>query len=118
MALNTDIFITLVANETIPAGRRVKYVAGNKCALASDSEIEIGVSILHSGKSSYAIGEPVGVQLKHRTVLCEAAGAFADGATVKRMASGKVGDTGSGADYGIAFGASAAAADLVEVLPL
>lgn len=117
-ALITNIFASLKATEIIPMGRRVKYVAPGGCALAGVAEAEIGTSIYLAGKDNVPIGTMVGVQLRTLPVMCEAAGAFADGATVKRMASGKVDDTGAGADFGIALQASGASGDLVMVLPL
>lgn len=115
--LITDIKATFNATEDIPAGRRVKYVAGGGVALADDSETEIGVSGLHSGKSTYASGEAVQVHLRCLPVLCEAAGTFSDGATVKQMADGKVDDTGTGGDFGTALQASTASGEYVQVLP-
>lgn len=115
--LITDIKATFHATEDIPAGRRVKYVAGGGVALADDSETEIGVSCLHSGKLTYASGEAVSVHLRTLPVLCEAAGTFADAAIVKQMADGKVDDTGNGAQYGIALEAATASGEYVQVLP-
>lgn len=116
--LITALQASFKATEAIPAGRRVKYVAGGGVALAGAGEVEIGISQLHNGKSSYASGDPVSVLLHRLPVLVEAAGAFADGATLQRMADGKVDDTGSGAQFAIALEASAAAADIVQVFPL
>lgn len=115
--LITDIKATFNATEDIPAGRRVKYVAGGGVALADDSETEIGVSGLHSGKLTYASGEAVQVVLRCLPVLCEAAGTFADGATVKQMADGKVDDTGTGGDFGLALQAATASGEYIQVLP-
>jgi hypothetical protein len=111
---------TFIANEEIPAGARVKLVSGSavRVELADAADVEIGTAILHSGKSSYAVDTEVGVALLTHpgTRTCLAAGAFAVGATVKRMADGKVDDTGAGDNFGIALEASAADLDLVEVL--
>lgn len=111
---------TFIANETIPAGARVKFVAGSviKVELADENDVEIGVAILHGGKSSYAADEAVGVFLRFPTVTLVAAGAFAAGATLRRMADGKVDDTGTGAPYAIALEAAGAAGDNVEGLLL
>jgi len=116
--LIVDFKASFTASEDIPAGSRVKYVAGGGVALAGAAEKEVGIAILHSGKSSYASGSQVGVQLRALPVLCQAAGAFADGAAVQRMASGLVDDAGSGATYGIATEAAAALGDLIQVIPL
>ena len=117
MSYITDIKTSFKASGVIPAGSRVKYVAGGLVSLAGVDEIEIGVALLVSGKDSYADGSIVGVQLRHVPVVALAAGAFADGAVVQRMASGKVDDTGAGAAYGVALQASSAALDLVPVAP-
>lgn len=111
---------TFIASEAIPAGARVKFATGSvtEIELADAADLEIGVALLHSGKSSYASGDPVAVQLRWPTVTCNAAGAFSAGATVQRMADGKVDDTGTGAPYGIALEAAAASGDFVQVLLL
>jgi hypothetical protein len=119
--LSPDI-VSFVANENIPAGARVKFVANNpaRVQLAGADDVEIGTAILHSGKSSYAAGTPVGVKLANSpgTRTCLASGAFAAGATVKRAANGKVDDGAAGANYGIAMEASTGDGDMPEVLAL
>lgn len=110
---------TFIAGETILAGARVKFGANvQTVVLAGETDVEIGTAEFYSGKSSYASGTPVGiVPLTHNgTRTCLAAGAFAAGASVKRMAGGKVDDTGAGAVFGIAMEAATADGDQVEVL--
>jgi hypothetical protein len=117
--LSPDI-VSFVANETIPAGARVKFVAGStiKVELADAYDVEIGTAILHCGKSSYAANTAVGVKLimdpGTRHVI--AASAFAAGAIIKRAVDGKVDDTGAGEGIGIACEAATAAGDLIEAL--
>jgi hypothetical protein len=112
--------VSYIAAEIIPAGARVKLVSGsaNRVELADAADIEIGTAILFSGKSSYAAESAVGVALLTHpgTRTCLAAGAFSAGAIVKRMADGKVDDTGAGDNFGIALEASTADLDQVEVM--
>lgn len=110
---------TFTATEIIPAGARVKFTAGSATAveLADSTDTEIGTAILHSGKSSYAAGEGVGVKLINdpgtRTLI--AAGSYAAGAVLYRANDGKVDDSGTD-DFGYAMEASTADGDLVEGL--
>jgi hypothetical protein len=114
--------VSFIASETIPAGARVKFVAGSgsRVQLADAAEVEIGTAILHSGKDSYPAESAVGVKLINDpgTRTCLAGGAFAEGATVKRDADGKVDDGAAGDNFGIAIEAASGAGDLVEVLAL
>ena len=118
----TPSIVTYIANETILAGCRVKFVAGSVTAveLADAADVEIGTALLHSGQSSYAAGYGVGVQLVNTpgSRTCNAAGAFAAGAMLRRMADGLVDDTGPGDIFGVALEAATAAGDLVDVLCL
>jgi len=111
---------TFIASEAITAGARVKLVSGSgiRIELADAGDNEIGTAILHQGKSTYAAEDPVGVLLLGgsgtRTVI--AASTFAAGATLKRADDGKVDDTGSGAEFGIAIEAATAANEPIEAL--
>src|SRR4051812_25580827 len=101
---------TFIANETIPAGCRVKFVAGSviKVELADDGDVEIGTAILHSGSSSYAAGYGVAVQLVGTpgSRTCNVSGAFAAGATLRRQDDGQVGEGGTGEIFGLALEAA------------
>ena len=118
----TPSIVTYIANETILAGCRVKFVAGSVTAveLADAADVEIGTALLHSGQSSYTPGYGVAVQLVNTpgSRTCNAAGAFAAGATLRRMDGGLVDDTGVGDIFGIALEAATVAGDLVDVLCL
>ena len=109
---------TFLASGVIAAGLRVKYVGGNQVAPAGAADICIGTAILDCGKDSYADGEVVGVQLFNEAHRVVAAGAFADGATLKTQAAGKVDDAGVATPIFIALEAAAADGDLVEALPI
>jgi hypothetical protein len=109
---------TFVAYETIPAGSRVVLRADGLVALAGVADTEIGTAILHSGKSSYAAGDPVGVALVNHpgTVTCVASEAITKAAVVKRAAGGKVAVSGAGTTVGIAFESADADGEFIEVL--
>lgn len=111
---------SFIATEVIPAGARVKFTAGSAMhiELADSGDVEIGTALLHNGKSSYAIGDAVGVALTSQpgTRTCLAFSSFAVGATVKRADNGYVDDAGAGDNYGIALEASTGLGDFVEVL--
>jgi len=115
---NGSILTSFVADETIPAGARVKYIGACRVALAGLADVEIGNAILDTGKSSYAAGGAVGVILKHPLQYAIAGGVIADGAAVKRAAAGKVLADGEGAACAIAFEAAAADGDVIVVMPL
>jgi hypothetical protein len=112
--------VSFIAAELILAGARVKFAAGSAIRVvnAGINDAEIGTAILHSGKSSYAAEDAVGVKLSadpgSRT--CIAAGAIANGATIKRAANGKVDDSGNGSEVGIALESAGADGDSVECL--
>ena len=118
--LRNEPIISFNAAEAISAGARVKFSSGtNTIVNAVLADVEIGTAILYSGKSSYAIGDAVGVKLNNapgtRTVIAN--GAIAVGAVVKRAAAGKVAPaSGTGANYAIAMEAAGADGDLIEVL--
>lgn len=118
--LSSASVTTYIASEVIPAGARVKFVSGSALIiqLADAAEVEIGTAILHSGKSSYAIGDGVGVALLTNpgTRTCIALSAITAGATVKRAIDGKVDDSGAGDNFGIACEDAAADGDWIEVL--
>ena len=118
--MNLNINRTFIVSNAgaIPAGSRVKYVGSNQVAVAIGTDAEIGYAQVQSGKSSYAAGTPIGVVLRTPAVLALAVEAFADGASLKRQASGKVGTSGANAACAVALEASAADNDIVEVLPL
>ena len=100
----------------IAANVRVKLNSSNKIELAGASDIAIGVTLT---KSTDGV-TPVGVKLKNAPGSFEvvAAAAFAAGTVVKSDANGKVVSGGAGHDFGIAFGSSTAANDVVVVYPL
>jgi hypothetical protein len=100
----------------IAANVRVKLNSSNKIELAGASDIAIGVTMT---KSTDGV-TPVGVKLKNAPGSFEvvASGAFAAGVVVKSAADGKVVSGGAGHDFGIAFGSSTAANDVVVVYPL
>ncbi len=116
----TPQIASFIATEAIPAGARVKFTSGSVVAveLADAADREIGIAILHSGKSSYAAGDPVGVFMRFPTVTLYASGAFSAGATLRRMVDGGVDDTGTGAPFAIALEAATAAGDFIEGLLL
>lgn len=117
---------TFIANEVIPAGARVKFVAGSavrvELADAAD-DLELGTAILHSGKDSYAVDSEVGVQLRAasatRTAIA-ANGSITAGAPVYRADDGKVSNASVGGSTvcGIALEASGADGDKIEILGL
>jgi hypothetical protein len=117
---------TFIAAEVIPAGARVKFVAGSgirvELADAAD-DLDIGTAILHLGKDSYAADSEVGVKLRNsggtRTAIATATGIVA-GAPVYRGNDGKVAPAAVSASsiYGIALEASGAANDKIEVLSI
>lgn len=113
--------VSLIAEETIPAGARVKYGTFPKIVLADVGEVELGTAILHSGKTSYAAGDAVGVHLLGdgaKTRHCIAASVLAAGAIVKRANDGQVDDSGAGDNFGVALEAAEAAGDVIEVLAI
>ena len=111
---------TYIANETIYAGSRVKFVTGSviKVELADAGDTEIGTAILHSGAEFVVAGYGVSVNLignpGGRTL--RAGGAFAAGATLYRSADGKVDDSGSGDAVAIATESADADGDFVDAL--
>lgn len=111
---------TYIANETIYAGSRVKFVAGSvvKVELADAGDVEIGTAILHSGAEYVAAGYGVSINLignpGGRTL--RAAGAVTAGATLYRAADGKVDDSGSGDAVAIATESAAADGDWIDAL--
>ena len=115
---NGSILTSFVANETIPAGARVKYIGAAKVALAGLADVEIGQAILDTGKSSYAAGTAVGIVLKRPLQYAIAAGPIVDGSTVKRAAAGKVAADGEGAACAIALEGADADGDVIVVMPL
>lgn len=113
---------SFIASGAIPAGARVKFVAGDptKVQVAGVNEAEIGTAILHCGKDSYADGTAVGVKLLAeaggRHVI--AAGVIALGASLLRAANGKVDDGGAGTEIGlVAVEAATADGDIIEAIP-
>lgn len=114
--------VTYVAAVAIPAGSRVKFVAGSAISvtLAGAQDIEIGTAILHSGRLSYPAGTAVGVKLMNDsgTRTCVATTALTAGQLVRRAAAGQVDDTaGVGDPFGYACEV-AAAGEFVEVLTI
>lgn len=107
---------TFTGSGTLTPGMRVKYTGSNTVAAAGVGEVEIGT--VNDLKSSYATGTAVGVRLRLPATLVKAGGAFADGAVLRRLASGKVDDTGEGAPAFIALAAATADGDEVEALQL
>lgn len=118
----TPALPTYIANETIPAGARVKFVAGSvvKVELADAGDQEIGTAILHSGQSSYAAGYGVTVNLVSNPggrTLC-ADGAITEGNPVYRAANGRVSAAGPGEAIGIALETSTTDGDCIDGLLL
>ncbi len=113
---------SFLATELIPAGARVKLTAGSTThvELADEGDVELGTALLHSGKSSYAAGEAVGVAfITHPgTRTCIAASAIAAGAIVKRADNGKVNDTGNGNNFGVSLESADADGDTIEVVAI
>ncbi len=111
--------VTFIASVSIPAGARVKFVAGSvtSVTLADHGDVEIGTAILHSGKSSYAAGDGVGVALINHpgTIICLASGAISGGQTVNRADGGAVSQGGAGDNFGTAL-ADAGDGDWLEAL--
>ncbi len=122
MLSNEGIISFVVATAAISAGARVKLKSGSATEVetAGIADVEIGTAILYSGKSSYAVGEAVGVKLLNapgtRSVI--ALSSWAAGATLKRAASGKVDDAGLGTVFAIALEAATADGDVVEALAI
>ncbi len=113
---------SFLATELIPAGARVKFTTGSitHVELADEGDVEIGTALLHAGRSSYAAGTAVGVALISHpgTRTCIALSAMAAGAIVKRANDGKVNDTGSGNNFGVALEAADGDGDLIEVIAI
>jgi hypothetical protein len=117
-ATQSNGFDSFVASSSsgIAANVRVKLNDSNKIEVAGVSDIAIGVTLTKSTDNV----TPVPVKLKNATGSFEvvAAGAFAAGVVVKSAADGKVVSGGAGHDFGIAFGSSTAASDVVVVYAL
>lgn len=110
-----DSFVA-ASSTGIAANVRVKLNDSNKLELAGASDIAIGVTLTKTADGT----TPAPVKLANATGSVEvvAAGAFAAGTVVKSAADGKVVSGGGGHDFGIAFGSSTAASDVVVVYPL
>ena len=109
--------VSFVAFEAILGGARVLLRSDNSIQNAGIADKELGVAVLYSGKSAYALGDAVGVALVNHpgSVVCIAAGNIAFGAVIKRAAAGQVAADGLGDNFGIAL-ADASAGDYVEAL--
>lgn len=116
MITGTSILTSfIVAVAAIPAGSRVKYAGGGTVSLAGVGDAEIGYAILDTGKLSYAVGDAVGVMLKHPIRWAVAASALADGALLEPAALGQLDDTvgvGAAVVQTSVANATAAASDL------
>jgi hypothetical protein len=117
-ATQSNGFDSFVASSStgIAANVRVKLNDSNKLEVAGASDLAIGVTL---NKTVNGV-QPVPVKLNNAPGSFEviAAGAFAAGTVVKSAADGKVVSGGAGHDFGIAFGSSTAANDVVVVYPL
>lgn len=107
-----------IANETIYAGSRVKFISGSvvKVELADAGDAEIGTAILHGGQEYVAAGYPITINLignpGGRTFRASAA--ITAGDTIYRAADGKVASSGSGDAIGIAAESAAADGDFID----
>ncbi len=110
--------VSFVAYETILAGSRVTLRSDGLIEVSGIDDREIGNAILHSGKSSYAAGDAVGVALVNHpgSITCIALDAIAKGEVVHRAADGKVSAGGPGDNFGVAFDDATTDGDPVEVL--
>ncbi len=111
----SDSFVA-AGTSGIGAGLRVVLTAARKIDLAGTSQAGIGVTVTASKDNT----TPVEVRLINGggSMFVVAADAFDVGTVVKRAANGKVSTGGGGADFGIAYTASAADGDVVVVYPL
>lgn len=103
-----------VANGAITAYARVKLDAAGTVSTAGATDKEIGIAT-----RTVADGEPVDVGLRtgQGTHKATAEDAVAAGDAVYTAASGKVGDTGTGAFLvGTALEAATADGDIIEIL--
>ena len=109
-----------VANADLLGGARVKYIGASKVDLAGAGDLDIGATIIDTGRMLYKSGTAAGILLRAPLQYAVAGEAIADGAIVARGASGKVlnaATAGAGAVYGVATQAATADLDVITVIP-
>ncbi len=106
---------TFTAGAALSKHRRVKLSAGK---LAYAGVADVGIGTLE--QDCFADGDVVDVRLRNLqgTVKMIAAGAVTSGAVVYAAANGKIDDTASNQQVGIALEAATADGDIIEVLPM
>ena len=117
MGYNPSGILTLTAGEDLEPYRRVKFSGSTSRTVVYADAGEEAIGVTQAEADS---GDPVAVATLGYggTVEVESAGAITVNADVYGAADGKVDDTASGLPFGKALDAAAAAAIVIEVLPM